>query len=121
MVEGQTPIEEYKTDNTKHKWDIGKLKRAHRVVAKYEYKKGQIQKGYANRILYINLSTSEIKEKKVTDEMKKLFTGGRGFGLKLLWDSIKPTTRWDNPENEIDDSYLDAERKEWAIWKALEG
>ena len=28
---------------------------------------------------------------------------------------------WDNPENEIDDSYLDAERKEWAIWKALEG
>ena len=28
---------------------------------------------------------------------------------------------WDNPENEIDDSYLDAEKKEWAIWKALEG
>jgi parvulin-like peptidyl-prolyl isomerase len=28
---------------------------------------------------------------------------------------------WDNPENEIDDSYLDAERKEWAIGKALEG
>ena len=28
---------------------------------------------------------------------------------------------WDNPENEIDDSFLDAERKEWAIWKALEG
>jgi len=28
---------------------------------------------------------------------------------------------WDNPENEIDDSYLDAGKKEWAIWKALEG
>ena len=28
---------------------------------------------------------------------------------------------WDNPENEIDDSFLDAERKEWAIWKVLEG
>ena len=28
---------------------------------------------------------------------------------------------WDNPENEIDDSYLDYMKKEWAIWKALEG
>ena len=28
---------------------------------------------------------------------------------------------WDNPENEIDDSYLDYTKKEWAIWKALEG
>ncbi len=52
-------------------------------------------------LYYINLSTNEIKEKKVTDEMKKLFTGGRGFGLKLLWDSIKPTTRWNSPENEL--------------------
>ena len=28
---------------------------------------------------------------------------------------------WDNPENEIDDSYLDYEKKEWAIWKTTEG
>ena len=28
---------------------------------------------------------------------------------------------WDNPENEIDDSYLDYGKKEWAIWKATEG
>ncbi|MFB0559471.1 MAG: peptidylprolyl isomerase [Dehalococcoidales bacterium] len=28
---------------------------------------------------------------------------------------------WDNPENEIDDSYLDDERKAWAINKAIEG
>ena len=33
--------------------------------------------------------------------MKKKFTGGRGFGLKLLWDSIKPTTRWNSEENEL--------------------
>ena len=33
--------------------------------------------------------------------MKKKFTGGRGFGLKLLWDSINPTTRWDSEENEL--------------------
>src|SRR5512136_723678 len=101
MINGQIPVEEYDTGNTKHKWDFNKLKMAHRVIAEYTYKKGEIQKGFANRTLYINLSTNEIKEKKVTDEMKKLFTGGRGFGLKLLWDSIKPKTRWNSPENEL--------------------
>ena len=101
MVEGQIAIEEYETGNTKHKWDLKKLKLAHRVLFDYTYKKGEIKKGYANRTLYINLSTKEIKEKKVTDDMKKKFTGGRGFGLKLLWNSIKPTTRWNSDENEL--------------------
>ena len=101
MIEGQIPIEEYETGNTKHKWNITKIKLAHHKVAEYGYTKGEIQKGFANRTLYINLTTGEIKEKKVTDEMKKLFTGGRGFGLKLLWDSIKPTTRWSSDENEL--------------------
>jgi aldehyde:ferredoxin oxidoreductase len=101
MVEGQISIEEYDTGNTKNKWDYKKLKQAHRVVFEYNYKKGKVEKGYANRTLYINLSTKEIKEKKVTEEMKEKFTGGRGFGLKLLWDSIKPTTRWNSDENDL--------------------
>ena len=101
MIGGQFPIEEYETGNTKQKWDVNKLKKAHRIVAEYIYKKGKIERGFANRILYINLSTNEIREKKVTNEMKKLFTGGRGFGLKLLWDSIKPSTRWNSLENEL--------------------
>lgn len=101
MVEGQIAVEEYRTGNTKHKWDLDKIKKAHRIVYEYNYKKGKVERGFANRTLYINLSTGEIKEKKVTEEMKKLFTGGRGFGLKLMWDSIKPTTRWNSDENEI--------------------
>ena len=101
MVEGQVTIEEYETGNTKHKWDYKRLKLAHRPIFSYDYKKGEITKGFANRTLYINLSSKEIKEKKVTEDMKKKFTGGRGFGLKLLWDSIKPTTRWDSIENEL--------------------
>jgi len=101
MVKGQIPIEEYETGNTKHKWDLNKIKKAHHSVVQYKYKKGKVQKGYANRTLYINLSTNEIKEKKVTEDMKKKFTGGRGFGLKLLWDSIKPSTRWNSVENEL--------------------
>jgi aldehyde:ferredoxin oxidoreductase len=101
MVKGQIPMEEYKTGNTKHKWDVNKVKSAHKVLTEYDYKKGEVQRGYANRTLYINLNTNEIKEKKVTEDMKKKFTGGRGFGLKLLWDSIKPTTRWNSEENEL--------------------
>ena len=101
MVEGQIPVEEYETGNTKHEWDLEKIKKAHHKVLEYDYKKGKVEKGFANRTLYINLSTGKVKEKKVTDEMKKLFTGGRGFGLKLLWDSIKPSTRWNSPENEL--------------------
>ncbi len=101
MVEGQIPIEEYKTGNTKHKWDNKKMKSSHKILTKYTYKKGEIQKGYTNRTLHINLTTNEVKEKKITEDMKKKFTGGRGFGLKLLWDSIKPTTRWNSEENEL--------------------
>ena len=101
MVEGQIEVEEYETGNTKHKWDLKKLKTGHKTLAEYKYKKDKVKRGYANRTLYVNLSTGEIKEKKVTEQMKKRFTGGRGFGLKLLWDSIKPTTRWDSVENEL--------------------
>ena len=101
MVEGQIKIEEYRTGNTEHHWDLKKIISAHKMLATYSYKKGEVNKGYANRTLYVNLSTGVIQEKLVTDEMKKKFTGGRGFGLKLLWDSIKPTTRWNSEENEL--------------------
>ncbi|HUS99261.1 MAG TPA: aldehyde ferredoxin oxidoreductase C-terminal domain-containing protein [Candidatus Thermoplasmatota archaeon] len=101
MVEGQRAIEEYKTGNTKHSWDFKKLRSAHKILTSYSYKKGEVTKGYANRTLYVNLRSGVISEKPVAKEMKKMFTGGRGFGLKLLWDSVKPTTRWNSQENEL--------------------
>jgi len=100
-VNGQTVIEEYRTGNTEHHWNLNKIQSAHKMLATYSYKKGEVHKGYANRTLYVNLSSGIIREKPVTDDMKKKFTGGRGFGLKLLWDSIKPTTRWNSEENEL--------------------
>jgi len=101
MVEGQIPIQEYQTGNTKQCWDLEKLRSAHKKLSEHSYIKGNVEKGYANRTLYVNLTTGEIKEKNVSEDMKHLFTGGRGFGLKLLWDAIEPTTRWDSKENEI--------------------
>jgi len=101
MATGQIPVRDYETNNTKHTWDLKKVRAAHEKLASYAYKKGAVEKGYANRTLYVNLSDLTIKEKKVTEEMKSFFTGGRGFGLKLIWDAVKPTTRWDSPENEL--------------------
>jgi aldehyde:ferredoxin oxidoreductase len=33
--------------------------------------------------------------------MKEKFIGGKGFDLRLLWDNTKPSTRWNDPDNEI--------------------
>ncbi len=33
--------------------------------------------------------------------MKEIFIGGRGFGLWYLWHAITPTTKWNDPENDI--------------------
>jgi aldehyde:ferredoxin oxidoreductase len=101
MATGQVPVQEYETGNTKHTWDLKKVRSAHKKLSQYKFKKGIVEKGYANRTLYVNLGSLEIKEKKVTDEMKAFFTGGRGFGLKLIWDAVKPSTRWDGDENEL--------------------
>lgn len=67
----------------------------------YKYQLGAIERGYNNRSLYINLSDNTIKEKPVTQQMKDKFIGGKGFGLRLLWDATKPETKWNDPENEI--------------------
>jgi len=71
------------------------------TLATYAYKWWPIEKGYNNRTLYINVGSGEIKEKPVSQQMKDKFIGGKGFGLRLLWDATKPETKWDDPENEI--------------------
>lgn len=51
----------------------------------------------------MNLSENRIESKGVTEQMKELFTGGKGFDLWLMWNSL-PTDRvvkWDDSENEL--------------------
>ncbi|MGD2026974.1 MAG: aldehyde ferredoxin oxidoreductase N-terminal domain-containing protein [Anaerolineales bacterium] len=72
-----------------------------KILAEFEYELQPVEKGYTNRTLYVNVGDSTIKTKPVTQEMKDIFIGGRGFGLKLLWEAVSPATRWDDPENEI--------------------
>ncbi len=77
------------------------LQKSHNLLKEYTYKLQPLDKGYANRILYIDLCDSKFIEKPVTEFMKEKFIGGRGFGLKLLWDATKDNTQWNDPENEI--------------------
>jgi aldehyde:ferredoxin oxidoreductase len=71
------------------------------LIKKYNYEVRPVEKGYANRTLYVNLNNLEIKEKPVTQKMKDIFTGGRGFCLWMLWNAVNENTHWDDPENEL--------------------
>ena len=80
---------------------LEQMKQAHRVLAERDYELRPVERGYANRTLYINLEDFSIQEKPVTQQMKDTFTGGRGFGLWLLWNAIEDTTKWHDPENAL--------------------
>jgi aldehyde:ferredoxin oxidoreductase len=83
---------------TKH---LSELKSSITKLKEWSYDWHPIERGYNNRTLYINVGDQEIKEKPVSQQMKDKFVGGKGFGLRLLWDATKPDTKWDDPENEI--------------------
>ncbi len=80
---------------------VTELKNAHKVLAEYTYALEPVDKGYAGKTLYINLSNHTIESRPVTKEMKDVFIGGRGFGLWRLWHGVDSDTKWDDPENEV--------------------
>jgi len=77
------------------------LRAAHRVLAEFRYTPPKVERGYANRTLYINVGDNTIASKPMDDKMKQTFIGGRGFGLWLLWNAVSGDTRWNDPENEV--------------------
>ncbi len=81
--------------------NIAEMKNAHKTLTKWSYEWKPLYRGYTDKTLYINVGTHEIKEKAVPPLMKEKFIGGKGYGLRLLWDATKPDTRWNDPENEI--------------------
>jgi aldehyde:ferredoxin oxidoreductase len=78
-----------------------KTKTPRRVLAEFTYQAAPAEHGYTGQTLYVNLSDNTIAARPVTDGMKETFTGGRGFGLWLLWHGVKDDTKWNDPENEI--------------------
>jgi len=78
-----------------------KKQTALQILAEYRYTPPKVERGYANQTLYVNVSDYTIAAKPVDEKMKHTFVGGRGFGLWLLWNAVKGTTRWNDPENEV--------------------
>jgi aldehyde:ferredoxin oxidoreductase len=81
--------------------DTTTIARTQVVLKEWPYNWTPLDKGYTDKILYVNVGSGEVKEKTVPPLMKEKFIGGRGYGLRLLWDATKPDTKWDDPENEI--------------------
>ncbi len=81
--------------------DTEKIARNQKVLKEWAYTWKALDKGYTDKILYVNVGTGDIREKAVPPLMKEKFIGGRGYGLKLLWDATRPDTKWDDPDNEI--------------------
>jgi aldehyde:ferredoxin oxidoreductase len=89
------------TKRTSYTADVETQKRAHTLLLEVPFTPSLPQRGYTNRTLHIDLGRMTVGEKPVTELMKNVFIGGRGFGLWYLWNAIKPTTKWNDPENEI--------------------
>ncbi|MEM2687762.1 MAG: aldehyde ferredoxin oxidoreductase N-terminal domain-containing protein, partial [Thermoproteota archaeon] len=61
-----------------------------------------MMRGYAGKLLDIDLSSGSIGETRVPEEDLKNYVGGRGLAAKIAWDRLG--TRWENvdplgPEN----------------------
>ena len=81
--------------------NLQELKQNRKILNEFSYDVKPLDKGYTDKVLYVNVGSNEIKTKDVPPLMKEKFIGGKGYGLKLLWDATKPETKWNDPENEI--------------------
>lgn len=55
--------------------------------------------GYTGKILWVNLTNGKAVEKELTTSFAKKFLGGKGFGAKVLLDTLKPGINPLDPEN----------------------
>jgi hypothetical protein len=81
--------------------NLSEMKAAHRVLVEFSYEARELSQGYANRWLRVDLDSNSVEIRPIDDEMKKLWTGGKGFDLWLTFQEISGETRWDSNENPI--------------------
>lgn len=82
---------------------ISEIKKAHVLLKEFAFEPVQLERGYANRYLRINLDNNEISILPVTQQMKDLWIGGKGFDLWLTFQEIKDIKdfSWESNENPI--------------------
>ena len=60
-----------------------------------------VTKGYAGKILRVDLTNEQITEEVLSEAELKKWVGGSGFGAKYLYDEVPPGVQWDSPENRL--------------------
>jgi aldehyde:ferredoxin oxidoreductase len=81
--------------------EIKAMKEARTLLAAFDYEPAPVERGYTDRSLHIRLGENRVEAREVPALVREKFIGGKGYGLKLLWDAVKPSTRWNDPENAI--------------------
>ncbi len=66
-----------------------------------EYKRPEIERGYSNKSLHIDVSSCDITINSIDEKIKDKFIGGKGYDLWLMWNSVTKDTKWDDPENPV--------------------
>ncbi|MGZ3593794.1 MAG: aldehyde ferredoxin oxidoreductase C-terminal domain-containing protein [Syntrophales bacterium] len=66
-----------------------------------KYAKSNLTRGYANKILTIDLHTGAIDAKSLDPRARDYFVGGRALGLYLLYMQVTPSTSPYAPENPL--------------------
>ncbi len=74
---------------------------SHKVLEEVPFEIVPLNRGYADRTLRIDLDKNEISTGVVTQQMKELWTGGKGFDLWLMLQEINKDTKWDSSNNPI--------------------
>ncbi len=80
---------------------VAQMRNAHREVCRFPFEIKEINKGYSDRMLRIDLDKNEVATHPVTRQMKDLWIGGKGFDLWLMLQEIGKDTKWDSPGNPL--------------------
>jgi len=72
-------------------------------LAEMSYKRQEVQKGYTDKALHIDLEKLKIEELDIPKKVRELFIGGKGYDLWLMWESLPKNriVKWNEPENPL--------------------
>lgn len=80
---------------------VAEMKAAHRILAEVEFEPKELNRGYADRWLRVDIGSLEVTTHPVTQQMKDLWVGGKGLDLWLTFQEIDGTTTWESERNPI--------------------
>jgi aldehyde:ferredoxin oxidoreductase len=67
----------------------------------FPYQRRDVDKGYTDHYLDVDLSAGSISIGTIEDRIKKTFIGGKGFDLWLLWHAVSGEHKWNDPQNAV--------------------